>query len=217
MNCPELRKFDPADPDSVENAFAASPILPFGQSWLPARQNEFRPGTIRIGWRDHHLLVLAQLEDERLFTAATRRNEPLFQLGDTLEIFVGASGSPDYLEYHYAPNGTHLQLHWPKNARDIDVPAYGGLDAFAILDDESFHRVRYIPGGWEVLAAIDLGRLLKNSTPLANAALELNFGRYDHSDSHTRPILSSTAPLPACNFHDRPNWHRVSCTEATGF
>jgi hypothetical protein len=214
MGVPELPDFDPADPAAVEIAFADSPILSFAQAWLPAPQADFRPGTIRLGWRDDRLLVLARLEDDRIFTTATGRNEPLFQLGDTLEVFVGAAGSNDYLEYHYAPNGTILQLHWPRNARELDVPAAGGLRAFAIEDNDSFHRVRPIPRGWEVLAALRLAPLLKTPAPLASLPLDLNFGRYDHRDAHTPPILSATAPLAACNFHARPYWHRATCRQS---
>jgi hypothetical protein len=218
MHCPELPDFDPDDPVAVENAFADSPILAFSQSWLPAPEPGFRPGTARIGWRAYRFLVLARLEDDHIFTTATRRNEPLFQLGDTLEIFVALADSPDYLEYHYAPNGTILQLHWPRNARELDVPAAGGLAAFAIEDNTSTHRVRPIPGGWEVLATISLRHLQKSPATLANHSLALNLGRYDHRDAATPPILSATAPLPACNFHARTHWHHLPCRQApTGF
>lgn len=200
MICPELPDFDPDDPEAVENAFAGSTLLHFGQSWRPALEPGFQPGTVRIGHHAERLLVLARLEDAHIATAATRRNEPLFQLGDTLEIFVGESGSPEYLEYHYAPNGTILQLRWPRSARTIDVPTAGGLPAFAIEDNDSRHRVRPIPGGWEILAAIHLP---------ATRHLDLNIARYDHHKSPTPPTLSATAPLPARDFHLRPHWHAL--------
>jgi len=220
MNCPELPHFDLDDPASVENAFAAAPTLALRQSWLPAPQPDFRAGTIRIGCRAHHLLILARLEDDHIVTTATHRNDPLFQLGDTLEIFVGATGSPGYLEYHYAPNGTILQLRWPRPARTIDIPAAGGLPAFAIEENDSQHRIRPIPRGWEILAAIDLRHLPENP---ASRLLDLNIARYDHHpvlrhDHHpavTPPTLSSTAPLPAPDFHARPHWHPLTLSLPT--
>ena len=211
MDCPELPDFDLHDQAAVENAFAAAPTLALRQSWLPAPHTDFRGGTLRIGWRADHLLILARLEDDHIVTAATRRNEPLFQLGDTLEIFVGAPCSLAYIEYHYAPNGTILQLLWPRSARELDLPAVGGLSAFALEDEESIHSIHAIPEGWQVCASIRLPPLLKIPANLKGRSLDLNFGRYDHADAHTPPILSATAPLPRCDFHDRPHWHRVNC------
>jgi hypothetical protein len=214
LNIPLLPPYDPASPESLFNALADAPEIPFRQSWLAQPDPAFAPATVRLGWRDDQLALHAGLDDDHVFTSATSRNQPLHELGDTLEVFVGISGFPAYIEYHYAPNSTILQLHWPRNAREIDLPAAGGLSAFAIEDNISRHHIRSSPRGWEVLASIALGPVLKIPPPLKLRDLDLNFGRYDRRDAHTPPILSATAPLPARNFHDRPNWHRVTCGPA---
>ncbi len=211
MVCPRIPEFDPDSPGSVDAAFARAAVFSFGQSWLANREAAFAPGVVRVGWRADRLCFDAFLEDAVLHTRATRRNEPLFELGDTLEFFAGLEGRPDYLEYHHAPNGMILQLHWPRPARGIDLPAAGGLGAFAIEDDLSVHRASRTPGGWRVTAGVRSTVLTGGAASLEGARIELHFGRYDYSGPDSPPVLSSTAPLPRRCFHDRPNWHRLIC------
>jgi hypothetical protein len=211
MDCPHIPEFDPASSQSVEAAFAKAPVLSFSQSWLLKPDAAFASGTVSLGWRADRLVFDARLEDGHLFTRATRRNEPLFQLGDTLEFFAGVTGQESYLEYHYAPNGVILQLLWPRYARDIDLATSGGLAAFAFEENLSDCLVRPMPGGWRVTASIQSRVLLGAGPTLEGARLDLHFGRYDYSGSDTPPVLSSTAPLPRRCFHDRPNWHRIVC------
>jgi hypothetical protein len=211
MDCPLLPEFDPASPESVDAAFARAPELSFSQSWLSKNEARFAPSNVRVGWRGDRFCFDARLQDEQLFTRASRRNEPLFELGDTLEFFAGAAGHESYLEYHFAPNGTILQLLWPRHARDIDLPAAGGLAAFAIEENHSIQTINRLPGGWRVTASLLSPTLLQSAPTLENAAIDLHFGRYDFSGTDHPPVLSSTALLPRRCFHDRPNWHTVLC------
>jgi hypothetical protein len=211
MDCPELPDFDPIVPAAWDAAFAGSPVLTFNQSWRAERQPGFSAGSVRIGWQRDAFCFDARLEDSCLFTTASQRNDILYLLGDTLEFFAGAAGSPAYVEYHYAPNGVILQLLWPQSARAITLPAAGGLQAFAIEENDSSHSVWPIPGGWRVCAKVRFGPLLNATGTLEGTGIDLHFGRYDSADAVTPAVLSSTASLPRCCFHDRPNWQRVVC------
>jgi hypothetical protein len=216
MNCPELPDYDISRKQSAEEIFKDSPVLHFNQSWLPSPTEGFCSGEVRIGWSGDRFCFDAKLEDSRIFTDAKKRNEMLYLLGDTLEFFAGVENDPSYVEYHYAPNSVILQLLWPRPLATIDLKSSGGVEAFAILEDSSKHKVQSISGGWRVSGQVKLPRPRNSSQSLAGVAVDLHFGRYDYSGSDSKPVLSSTSPLPRASFHDRENWRRVVCQRGTG-
>ena len=214
MFCPRIPDFDITSPVSVDRAFAHSPVVDFSQSWRSQSQHGFTPGSVRIGWHGDQFCFDAQLQDGRLFTSAKHRNEMLYELGDTLELFVGAASSKSYIEYHYAPNGVILQLLWPANARSLDIPSMGGIRTFVIEENRSTSAVLPCHGGWRVNARVHLPDLSNTFGTLEGREIDLNFGRYDYANAETPPVLSSTSVLPRCCFHDRPNWRRVVCQQS---
>lgn len=211
MNCPELPDYDLSIEQPSDAIFADSPVLHFDQSWLPSQDKEFSSGEVRIGWCGNKFCFDAKLIDDRIFTSATKRNEMLYLVGDTLEFFAGIENDPSYVEYHYAPNSVILQLLWPRPLATIDLKSSGGVEAFTISEDASRHLVQLIPGGWRVSAQVQLPHFGNSSNSLAGMTVDLHFGRYDYSDRDSKPILSSTSPLPRASFHDRENWRRVVC------
>jgi len=211
MDCPELPEYDPSRELPPEGIFSNCPVLHFTQSWLPSPAEGFRPGEVRIGWFGNKFCFDARLQDERISTAAAKRNEMLYLLGDTLEFFAGVENDPAYVEYHYAPNSVLLQLLWPRPLATIDLKSSGGVEAFAILEDSSKHKVQSIPGGWRVSGQVLLPCPGNSSESLAGVTVDLHFGRYDYSGPGAEPVLSSTSPLPRASFHDRKNWRRVFC------
>ena len=212
IDCPELPAYDLSYELPPEEMFETAPVLHFTQSWLPSPVPGLRSGEVRIGWHGNMFCFDAKLQDDRIFTTATKRNEMLYLLGDTLEFFAGVENDPAYVEYHYAPNGLLLQLLWPKPSSEIDLTSVGGAAALAIREDGSKHLASTIPGGWRVSGQVQLPRLDKSSDSLAGVAVDLHFGRYDYSDLDSSPVLSSTSPLPRASFHDRANWRLVVCT-----
>jgi len=211
MDCPHLPDFDPGLPESVDAAFACAPALVFFQNWMTKPDAAFESGIVRLGWRENRLCFDAQLMDANPMTLATQRNEPLYELGDTLEFFAGVSGQKSYIEYHFAPNGTILQLHWPRCAREIDIPAAGGLGGFSIRENYSVHAASRMPRGWRVTASVYLPDLSPRASSLRGAAIDFHFARYDYSSPKGVPVLSSTAPLTRRCFHDRAHWHQITC------
>jgi hypothetical protein len=215
MECPELPEYDLSEEPPPEETFSNCPVLYFTQSWLPSPVEGFCPGNVRIGWCGNKFCFDARLRDERIFTTATKRNEILYLLGDTLEFFAGIENDPAYVEYHYAPNSVLLQLLWPRPLATIDLKSSGGVEAFAIFEDSSKHKVQSIPGGWRALGQVQLPRPRNSSESLSGVALNLHFGRYDYSGPDSKPFLSSTSQLPRASFHDRENWLRVVCQPVT--
>lgn len=215
MDCPELPGYDLSRELPPEGIFSNSPVLHFTQSWLPSSAEGFRPGEVRIGWCGNRFCFDARLQDERIFTTATKRNGMLYLLGDTLEFFAGVENDPAYVEYHYAPNNVLLQLLWPRPLATIDLKSSGGVEAFAIFEDSSKHKVQSIPGGWRVSGQVLLPHPGNPPESLCGVALDLHFGRYDYYGPDSKPVLSSTSPLPRASFHDRENWRRAICQPGT--
>lgn len=214
MECPELPAYDLCLEQPPESLFAGSPVLHFTQSWLPSQEEGFCSGEVRIGWYEDKFCFDAKLVDSGIYTGAMKRNDMLYLLGDTLEFFAGFENDPAYVEYHYAPNSLILQLLWPRPLASIDLKSSGGVEAFTILEDSSKHRVQLIPRGWRVSAQVQLPQFRESLHSLAGAVVDLHFGRYDYSGKDSRPVLSSTSPLPRASFHDRQNWRRVVCKQS---
>ena len=132
MNCPELAPFDKTNWNSVITAFCGAPELRFGQHWLSQPEEGLRPAVAKIGWSGSRVLFLAELVDDEIATRATRRNEPVYLLGDVFEIFAGVAGNPGYIEYHLAPNGIIAQLLWP-DANAIKSAQQSGVTPFVTI------------------------------------------------------------------------------------
>jgi hypothetical protein len=113
ITCPSLAAFDMRDREAARTAFTGSPMLALGQAWRGEPEETFRPGKVRVGWRDDRFWVHAELTGDAIFNASAADNGRLWELGDVFEIFLGDSESAQYVEFHIAPNGKRVQLLWP--------------------------------------------------------------------------------------------------------
>lgn len=186
--------------------------LEFGQSWQSDLEESFRPGEVRLAWRNTELLFEADLEDVDVHTNAKKRNDVLYTLGDTLELFCGIAGEEPYIEYHFAPGGILLQLDWPKNIRLLDVKAAGGLKAFMVEREDVRFVCAFTKNGWSVRGAYNTSSLGVESS-LSGRVLEVNFGRYDYTRGVEQPIISGTSPFTQKSFHCREEWKQFRCVK----
>lgn len=213
LSLPGIPAFTPGNWNEVDVAFASAPVIDFAQHWLDVRSPDFAPAQVRIGWNATSLCFDAHLTDHAIFTAATRRNQELYRLGDTLEFFAGADDLPSYIEYHYSPNNLTMQLAWPQPIREIDLTAAGGVPGFMVVDDASHHAVLATPTGWRVCASVPARAFGLEVASLADTTWDLSFSRYDYASAETPPILSSTSPHAEASFHRRHEWLRVLCCD----
>ena len=197
------------DWDGLLAAFADAPAWNFAQAWLAVPEPGFRPGSVRLGWCGGRFCYLADLSDDLPVTSASGRNEPLWQLGDVLELFAGVHGQPAYIEYHTAPNGCILQLQWPDSKALASVREISDLARFTVCDDVASSRVRFTPHGWQVYGELPLLSLPGAPAELAGQVWDVSFGRYDSGGPDTPQILSSTSPLTRPSYHRRDEWRRV--------
>src|SRR4051812_47158826 len=110
--CPELPVCEAMDLDGIHDLFRTATSCELGQSWRNNPEEGFMPATVRAGWRNDTLLLLAELQDNDIFTTAKNPNERLWELGDTLEIFLRPVEQSAYVEFHIAPNNLRLQLRF---------------------------------------------------------------------------------------------------------
>ncbi len=181
----------------------------FTQSWLPEAERNLRPGFVRIGWRGSFFCFDAHLVDDAIFTTASRRNDELYRLGDTLELFAGAVGEDAYVEYHFSPNDLVMQLFWPRSIRELNVRESGGIQTFMREENESRHVLCWTEKGWRVSGMLAASALGVQSDTLTSRNWEISFGRYDYSPLNSTPVISSTSRHEQASFHRRFEWTQV--------
>ncbi|MEI6339319.1 MAG: hypothetical protein WCQ57_12175, partial [Verrucomicrobiota bacterium] len=209
--CPRLAAFDAAKWEEIERAFGDAPVWKMDQAWRDKRERRFRAGKVRIGWRDDRLLCFADLSDRDLITKALKRNEPIWSLGDALEVFAGVNGHPSYIEYHTAPNGVVLQLFWPDSSALKRASEPGGLARFTRIENGTLTKVRPVRSGYQVYMAIPASAVWGRKPPkgtLAGQVWDLSFGRYDYTSNEVAHVVSSTSPLTQTALHRRHEWRR---------
>lgn len=212
VSCPEIAPFDSSNWRQIALAFRHAPVWKFDQSWREKRERGFRGGKVRIGWRGDRLLYFADLSDGEVTIRARKRNDPMWVMGDVLEVFAGVQGQPSYIEYHTAPNGLVLQLFWPDAAALQKTRRPDGLKPFMKTDDSAVATVRRTRGGWQVYGEIPAasvwGRKPRQAS-LEGQVWDLSFGRYDYPDGDGAAILSSTSPLTQAAYHRRHEWRQI--------
>jgi len=162
---------------------------------------------VRVGWRADSLLVFAELTDRDIFTRATAPNQRMWELGDTLEIFLQAAGDPGYSEFHVTPNNLHLQLRFP-DADAVQDSRRNGMDKY-LLTGEIFRSQTWVQpelNRWLVLAEIPAAALGLKPAPPAGRRWSFSFSRYDASRDGSPPVISSTSPHTRPDFHRRSEW-----------
>lgn len=177
------------------------------QAWRDEPEAGFQPGRVRFAITTHVIQVRAVLEDLDIHTEANAFNQPLFQLGDTFEMFFRPAGQAAYLEVHVGPGNQQFQLRIPS------------ADLFAAHRDRTepwrnwvlpappcfTSRTRVEPGRWQVEARIPVGAIAEQPVRAGDRWL-YSFSRYDYTRGQAQPVLSSTSPHRERNFHRQQEW-----------
>ena len=210
MNIPLLAPFEESDWESVATAFEHAPSLALGQAWREKPEENFRPGTVRIGWQPDALVILAHLQDDALFTAATGDNQLLWSLGDVFEIFLRDLEREEYLELHITPKGHRLQLRFPGSQAIQDLRSGQNTLKDYMIDAPIFDfSIRTVSGGWAIRARVPLASLGIPGERKSGMALLASFGRSDYADEKSPPVLSSTSAHEELNYHRQQEWTRL--------
>ena len=148
---------------------------------------QIAPARVRARWNNEWLFFEFLCRDEALVSPGTKDGEEHFKLGDVVEMFLGTSGHPGYLEVHATPEGFKSVYAFRQYRQSANAP--GGCQV----------RAGKIPGGWRVVISIPRDALGNKEGPW-----EFLAGRYDYDEEGARPVLSSfPAQTGKPNFHDR--------------
>ncbi len=222
MATPEHRIYEcqqlPDDVPPIET-LAARAKLHLTQSWLAEQSPAFRPGTVSAGWTRTHLYIYAELEDDDIYNTADALNQPVGQLGDIFEILLRASGGERYFEFQVTPHRQFLQLRYPSAQSIADFRQSGGpieklIADFAIptpiLETET--HIDPAQKRWTVLVKIPASEIVGPWGFRESDTLHASFCRYDRTRGSDTPVLSSTSPYPACDFHRQQEWGTLLLT-----
>lgn len=191
---------------AIRASLKAGRRLSFGQPWRPERESHFRPGFVRLGYSDSHLLIYSRLVDDQPSNSARQWNELTWLTGDVFELFL-QHGNSSYFEFHVTPENNRLQMHLPDASaiRQHSRPLTAWFRQESCF--ESMTRVNPAKTGWEVFMRIDLIRLFGKAW-LESTERTFRFlaARYDYQSGHKRPVLSCTAPITAVDFHQPQEW-----------
>ena len=171
----------------------------FGQPWLPQTEPAFAQGRVSLARENDHLVIRAELHDRHVMMDCFPFNFPAFTQCDAFEIFLGPADEKAYYELHVTPSNSVLQL------RFIGKGVAKSLKEHMVVEPLFNSETSLTPEGWSVLARIPLDGLFPASRP----EWLLSFGRYDYTPGQTKPVISSTSPHAACNFHRKEEWRRV--------
>lgn len=170
--------------------------------YLRGPQDQFKPASVRLGWNNGHLLVLATMQDIDVYTRVTADNQDLWDLGDVFEIFMRDSATEEYFELHTSPTGHRLQLKFQSAQNILDLrDGVDKLENFVMTEDILFSQVRTTTEGWQALCVV------KWPYPdMAGRAATISLSRYDYTQGQEEPVLSSTSLHQVVNYHRQEEW-----------
>jgi hypothetical protein len=202
ISCPAILEKDLPQAEAMpENLALSAPVL-MQQGWLDAPEPDFLPAEIRVGWTPSRLIVFAEIPDRDIFTQATGPNQKMWELGDVFEMFLKPEDRTDYVELHVTPPNFRLQYQ-------IEAP---GKPATELSDGVFSSRVKIDTANqkWTVYAEVP-STLVSGRDQIASGESWLfSFSRYDASRDGRPPILSSTSPHQALNFHRLHEWGKIT-------
>lgn len=201
ISCPALSEKDLPQTDAILSSLALSAPVRMQQGWLEAPQAGFLAAEIRVAWTPSRLVVLAEIPDEDIFTLATGPNQRTWELGDVFEIFLQAEDRSDYVELHVTPPNFRLQLHIEspgKPATQLDE----GVFSSQVEIDAANQR-------WSVYAEVPASLVSGREHISPGESWLFSFSRYDASRDGRPPVLSSTSPHQAVNFHRTHEWGKI--------
>ena len=205
-----LEQITGGDWANAERALAAAPPIPLCQAWLAQPEPQFRSATVRTGWWDETLWVLAEIHDVDIFNPVVEFNADFFLSGDVFEIFLRPDPQDAYYEFHIGPANQKFQVRIPSGAAFRQPPPHGRRDWKVVTPLlQSWTRVDVARQRWQVMAAVPFAAVCESPAALAGREWWFSFCRYDYTRGGGTPCLSSTSPHRRVDFHRQEEWRRL--------
>jgi hypothetical protein len=192
LACGEAAACEPDDLSCLRASFRGRTRLALGQAWLTSPEPGLRAGSVKTAWRAQSLLVLAELDDDDVFSRATGANQRFWELGDCFEMFLEAPGAGFYVELQVTPANHALQLRVPIPRPKAEPETL--MVAASLFSSRTWNEARH----WAVYAEIPFAAT-------GGRPARFSFSRYDYTRGKP-PVLSSTSPHAAVDFHRREEW-----------
>lgn len=202
ISCAALAGKDLPQSGAIPAGLAFSASVHMQQGWLKTPQSGFLPAEIRVAWTPFRLVVLAEIPDHDIFTLATGPNQRTWELGDVFEIFLQAEDRSDYVELHVTPPNFRLQLHIESPGKPATQLDDGVFSSWVEIDAENKR--------WTVYAEVPAKLVSGRDHIRPGESWRFSFSRYDASRYGSPPILSSTSPHQAVNFHRTHEWGKIT-------
>jgi hypothetical protein len=206
--CRELPPFNASDLDAVRAAFQSVEACPLQQAWRPVFDAGFEPTQVRAGWRGHSLLLLVEVTDSHIYTRATDHNQPFWELGDTIEVFLSPLEQASYVELQVTPNNFRLQLRFAHPDELAHLRQTRSVDRVATRD-HAFRSQTWVEpenNRWFVFVEIPAGLVGENPALSAGSKWLFSFCRYEYAAPQDEPVLSSTSAHAEPDFHQPDEW-----------
>jgi len=206
--CTDLPPIKAMELDAVIHAFHSAPAFAMRQSWLAEPEPGFAPAVVRVGWHNESLLALAEMKDADIFTLARHPNDRLWELGDTLEIFLRPVEQLAYAEFHVAPNNQRVRLRFASPAATEHLRGNGWFNR-ALSQEDGFDSWTWVCPDincWYALVEIPVSSVSDRPQPLPGSKWLFSFSRYDHTRGNAKPVISSTSAHARPDFHRQEEW-----------
>lgn len=207
------RLFEPitgGDWAAAERALAAALPIPLQQAWLAQPEPAFRSASVRTGWWEDKLWVLAVLQDADIFNPVLEFNVEFFLHGDAFEMFLRPDLQDSYYEFHVGPSNQKFQIRIPSSAAFRQPSPHGPRDWKVVAPVlQSWARTDASRQQWQVMAAVPFATICESPAALVCREWWFSFCRYDYTQGSGKPCLSSTSPHSQCNFHRQEEWSRL--------
>jgi hypothetical protein len=208
VNCREMPAFDADNLENVRFAFEPAASCGMRQAWLKEPEIGFEPGVVRTGWRKDSLLIFAELTDVDIFSEANSIDYLLWEAGEVFEMFLRPLNQPAYVEFHVTPRNQRLQLRFADSSMVQRVRKSKSVES-VLIRGEAFQSLTWVRPQiqqWFVYAEIPASSVCSLEYPLAGSQWQFSFSRYDYTRGRKEPVISSTSPHAAPDFHRQHEW-----------
>jgi hypothetical protein len=212
VNCREKPELAEDSLESIRLAFQHAAPCTMKQAWLTTPEIDFSEGLVWTGWRENSLLVFAELTDTDIFSPSTSTDYATWEAGDVFEIFLRPLDQMEYVEFHVTPENRRLQLRFANPAMVEQVRKTRSVES-VLMQGDAFRSLTWVQPKvhkWFVYAEIPASSVCSHLRPLKESQWHFSFSRYDYIRGRKSPVISSTSPHVAPDFHRQHEWGLLS-------
>lgn len=206
FNCKKINRTPGEITTNLPQEYNETHSLELRQFWLSPEAMPVEKATMHLGYTNEGLCFFVILEDKDIFTKASKDQEKLWSLGDTVEFFV-KPGTVSYYETHVSPpNNLFMDL------KIGDRENIGTWDELLDYNSQNVHNicVDRKNNKWAVELFIPWMGLERDTPPSSEEIWSIAVCRYNYTQGEEKPELSSTALFSKKYFHLFEDYHSIN-------